>query len=163
MGNHSAQSRSAPLSNRALNFLLVDDDDICLFIHRRVLDLTGHCKSTHVASNGKKAIDFLTDAADGGLPMPDMILLDLEMPTMDGLGFLKAFQALDFVDKSRIAIVLLTSSACDHHKERALALGAVKCLSKPLTEEALHDVIKFINETKPHPSLVPVNTRNPKR
>ena len=148
------------LPGEPLNFLLVDDDDLCLFIHRRILELTGYCKSTNVASNGKKAIDFLTEAADGRGPVPDMILLDLEMPTMDGIGFLRAFQSLKSVDKSRIAIVLLTSSTSEHHKQHALALGAVKCLSKPLTEEALNDVMRFINQNKPLPSLVPINTRN---
>lgn len=152
------QPRLAPRSRRALNFLLVDDDDLCLFIHRRVLDMTGYSKSTHVASNGKKAIDFLAGAAEGSHPVPDLILLDLEMPTMGGIAFLEAFQSLECLDKSRIAIVLLTSSVSESEKRQALALGAVKCLSKPLTEQALSDAIRVIDERKP--SRVPIDTRN---
>lgn len=156
---HLHKSRHAPLPGRALNFLLVDDDDLCLFIHRRVLELAGCSKSTHAASNGKKAIEFLHGAADGSHPVPDVILLDLEMPIMNGISFLEAFRSLDYPGKSRIAIVLLTSSACEHHKEHALALGAVRCLPKPLTEEALTDVIRFIDEKKKVSSFVPIDTR----
>lgn len=147
--NTLQQSRLAPRTRRAMNFLLVDDDELCLFIHRRVLDLTGFSKSTHVASNGKKAMDFLAAAAEGSNPVPDLILLDLDMPTMDGLAFLKAYQSLEYLDKSRIAIVLLTSSVSENDKRRALSLGAVKCLPKPLTEDALNDVMQLIDETKP--------------
>lgn len=157
--NRLQQSRPTPSSIRPLNFLLVDDDDLCLFIHRRVLDLTGYCKSTHVATNGKKAIDFLRDAADGSVPIPDLILLDLDMPLMNGIAFLEAFKSLERLDRSRIAIVLLSSSICQHEKELAIALGAVTCISKPLTEPALSDAIRFIEEKKPVPSLVPIDTR----
>lgn len=152
------QSRDDLPSGRALNFLLVDDDDLCLFIHRRIIELTGCCKSAHLATNGEKAIDFLASTADGTYPVPDMILLDLEMPMMNGLEFLRAFQSFEFPDKSRIAVVLLTSSASEHDKAEALALGAVKCLSKPLTEHALDDVIRLIDEKKLLPSLAPLGT-----
>ena len=68
---------------RALNFLLVDDDDICLFIHRRVLELTGYCKSIHSASNGKTALEILGRASAGAVALPDIILLDLFAPALD--------------------------------------------------------------------------------
>jgi len=138
----SLQQSSFPQSrHRGLNFLLVDDDDICIFIHRRVLELSGYCKSTHAASNGKRAIDFLNQTKTGRVPVPDVILLDLDMPLMNGIGFLEAFQLLECPDKKRIAIVLLSSTVSDEEKAHAMALGATKCLSKPLTEEALHSMI----------------------
>lgn len=85
--------------------------------------------------------------------MPDVILLDLDMPVMNGIGFLEAFRLMECPEKSRIAIVLLSSTISDEDKAHAMALGAAKCLSKPLTEEALHATIGALQELKKLPSL----------
>jgi CheY-like chemotaxis protein len=127
--------------SRKLNFLLVDDDEICLFIHRRVLDLSGYCSSTHSASNGKTALGILDDAAQGSIPVPDVILLDLEMPIMNGIAFLEAFQKLKCPKKDQIAVVLLTSSVSGRDLAYAKTLGVSQCMSKPLTQEALDALV----------------------
>lgn len=133
----------APLP-RKLNFLLVDDDDICLFIHRRVLELSDHCNTAHSAGNGKTALEILNIAADGRAPLPDVILLDMEMPVMNGIAFLEAFQSLKCCQKERISIVLLTSSVCAKDREYAMSLGVSLFLSKPFTPEALESVIQTL-------------------
>jgi CheY-like chemotaxis protein len=147
--NESANDVLPPLP-RGLNFLLVDDDDICLFIHRRVLELSGYCRSAHSAGNGRTALEILNHAAGGDAPLPDIILLDLEMPVMNGLAFLEAFRSLNFPDKERIAIVLLTSSVSEKDREYALALGAAHYLSKPFTMEAMHTVVRSLFNCNPH-------------
>ena len=131
-------------SDRRLNFLLVDDDELCLFIHRRVLELTGYCDSMRTARNGKDAIDILNGCAGGSETLPDIILLDLEMPTMNGIAFLEAFRQLDENISSRIPVVLLSSTVRERDKEYALSLGVVQCLSKPLTKDAIKAVIDLI-------------------
>ena len=158
--NRLQQADSVPLQKPKPNFLLVDVDDICLFLHRRVLELAGFKHSVFTAGNGKKAIDFLEEAADGVHPVPDVILVDLQMPVMDGIGFLKAFRLLERIDKSRVTIVLLSSSICENEKAHALTLGAVKCLSKPFTVQGLSDVISLADERR---SLVPVEVPHNKK
>jgi CheY-like chemotaxis protein len=143
-----------PSLNRALNFLLVDDDDLCLFIHRRVLELTGYCGSVHSASNGKTALEILHHAALGAMPLPDIILLDMEMPVMNGLVFLDAFRGLSFARSTGISIVLLTSSVSETHMQYAMSLGVSHCLSKPLTQEALNGVVAAIYSSEPPPPLM---------
>ncbi|MDQ2656248.1 MAG: response regulator [Bacteroidota bacterium] len=130
-----------PLLRRPLNFLLVDDDDICLFIHRRVLELTDYCRSVHSASNGKTALEILQRAAMGAMPVPDIILLDLDMPLMNGLGFLDAYNKLSCMNKGQIAVVLLTSSVSEKDQEYAFSRGASECLAKPLTQAALNSLV----------------------
>lgn len=137
----------------ALNFLLVDDDDICLFIHRRVLELSGYCSSVHSAGNGRRALEMLTGVFCGDRPLPDIILLDLQMPLMNGIAFLEAFNALDFPGKDRIAIVLLTSSVSQKDREYAIGLGVKHYLAKPLTLEGLHAVVRSLYNCDP---LLPV-------
>ena len=129
---------------RRLNFLLVDDDNICLFIHRRVLELAGYCKSVHSASNGQKALEILNRATAGSMPMPDIILLDLDMPFMNGIAFMETFRRMEYPNKERIAIVLLTSSVSEKDRAYAISLGVHQCLSKPLTQESLHAVVQSI-------------------
>jgi CheY-like chemotaxis protein len=152
---HKENPRPAdqPPSRGALNFLLVDDDQLCLFIHRRVLQLTGYCNSARVAHHGKHAIDILNKGVSGPEPMPDIILLDLEMPTMGGIAFLQAFHKLDKQSTARIAIVLVSSSASERDKKMAMSLGVVQCLSKPLTRESIEPVIELIYQKRSPRSL----------
>lgn len=127
--------------SRKLNFLLVDDDSICLFIHRRTLELAGCSDTIQSAPHGLRALELLEDAAQGNGPMPDIILLDLDMPIMNGIAFLEAFGRLPMPGKDRIAIVLLTSSLSDKDREYAMSLGAYKYLTKPFTREALDSLV----------------------
>ena len=129
--------------NRTLNFLLIDDDDVCLFIHRRVLELTSYCNATISVKKAERAIEMLRNASSKDASFPDVILLDLEMPGMNGIAFLKALRELPF-DTRRIAVVLVTSSVCERDKQHALSLGVVQCLSKPLLEEELTPVINLL-------------------
>lgn len=149
---HSSPERLS----RPLNFLLVDDDDICLFIHRRVLEMSGYCKSAHSAGNGRTALEILNHAAAGNGPIPDIILLDLEMPLMNGIAFLEALNALALPHKDRIAIVLLTSSVSKKDRDYALSLGASLYLTKPFTMEALHNIVRSLYNCDPDlPLMIP--------
>ena len=146
--NENARDIMPPLP-RGLNFLLVDDDDICLFIHRRVLELSGYCQSAHSAGNGRTALEILNRAAIGDASWPDIILLDLEMPLMNGLAFLEAFGRMDFPDKEQVSIVLLTSSVSEKDRQYAISLGVDHYLSKPFTMEAMHGVVRSIYQCDP--------------
>ena len=142
------------LLNRRLNILLVDDDDICLFINRRVLELSGYCSSTNAASNGKKALEILNSTTTGAIPVPDIIFLDLDMPLMNGIAFLEAYQDLDYPYKDRIAIVLLTSSLLDTDRIYAMSLGVSHYLQKPFTLAAFHSTIQVLfKPIQPFPVL----------
>ena len=135
---------SASFPDRKLNFLLVDDDTICQFINSRVLELSGYCNSGQAALNGKEALDVLRKAAAGSLPLPDVILLDLEMPLMNGLEFLKAFHDLEEINQGRMAVVLLSSSESPEDRRQAMAMGVFHCMSKPLTNEKLDDLVNML-------------------
>lgn len=142
---------------RGLDILLVDDDEICLFIHQRVLEQSGLCRSTHLAPNGQTALEVLKRAAVGSLPFPDIIFLDLQMPIMGGIGFLEAFRGLDIDHKERIAVVLLTSSVSEKERADAALLGARHYVSKPFTNEAWHAVVSLLyNCEEPPPTMRPL-------
>lgn len=142
----------APFPDRKLNFLLVDDDTICQFIHGRVLELSRYCNSAQSALNGKQALGILGQAAAGGAPVPDIILLDLQMPLMNGLEFLRAFRNMGEIDRELMAVVLLSSSESPEDRRQATALGASHFMSKPFTNEKLDALISILY---PESTLIP--------
>lgn len=139
-----------------LNVLMVDDDEICLFIQRRVVEMSGKCNTVQNAANGKIALDLLKSAAADRRPLPDLILLDLQMPIMNGTEFLQAFRSLDFPGKDRIAIVLLTSSVWESDKEYALSLGASQYLTKPFTVDVFQTLLCSLSDEKTQAPAMPI-------
>jgi chemosensory pili system protein ChpA (sensor histidine kinase/response regulator) len=66
---------------------------------------------------------------------PDLILLDIEMPRMDGYEFLSTIRAQD--EYAGVPIVMLTSRGGEKHREKAMALGATDYVVKPFQEDPL--------------------------
>lgn len=118
---------------RPLDLLIVDDDDICMLLQRRVARASGLFNSIRSAANGKLALDILNQAKNGKDPLPDVIFLDLNMPVMNGFQFLDAFNNLNLKNKAKISIVILSSSPDEKDKADAAALGAAFYLTKPLS------------------------------
>lgn len=131
---------------QGLNVLMVDDDEICLFIQRRVLDLSGQCRTVQSAANGKIALDLLHRGATAGHALPDLILLDLQMPVMNGTEFLEAFRSMDVPGKSSVKIVLLTSSVWESDKAYAISLGISQYMTKPFTIDAFEALLASLND-----------------
>ena len=128
------------------NVLLVDDDSIFNFLNKEILLRMGLVKDIHTALNGKQAIDLFNDYYGGSKPLPDVILLDLNMPIMDGFGFLEAFRKLDLPDKNQVKIVIVTSSDSQDDIRRAKDLGVSQYLTKPLEEDSLRKALELGGE-----------------
>lgn len=117
------------------NVLLIDDDSTFQFIGKALLKYVGiPPENIQSALSGKHAMDLLTSA---GQSLPDLILLDLNMPIMDGFGFLDAFNKLEHPEKDKSKIIVLTSSHNSADMERVRKFGITKYMTKPLQEEAL--------------------------
>jgi CheY-like chemotaxis protein len=112
--------------------LLVDDDSTANFLHQLLLTRTlGVTEQVLVAENGQQA---LAQLGPGASPTPQLILLDLNMPVMNGWEFLTAYQQLPPVTPRPI-LVLLSSSDQDLLQARTQELPVDAILSKPLTRE----------------------------
>src|SRR5579859_5440988 len=97
--------------------LLIDDDKICNFLCVKMLELTGFSENVRTALNGSEALVMLNDYN------PDIILLDLDMPIMNGFGFLAAFEELVYPEKEKVKIIILTSSNNPNDIAKAKKLG----------------------------------------
>lgn len=120
-----------------MNVLLVDDDVIFNLLNRKVLEGMGMVEDIHTAFNGAGAINLFNDYYSGSRSLPDVILLDLNMPIMDGFGFLDAFKNLPVPNKENIRIMIVSSSADPKDISRAKEMGVRHYLNKPITKEKL--------------------------
>ncbi len=121
--------------------MVVDDDPICTLIVRKLAQLSMSFEQVLAARDGAEALALIKVAAAGNANRPDIILLDLNMPVMDGCSFLKAFNALQWEGKDDVSIFVLSSSDYAEDKARVRALGVENYLPKPLTAGVLESVI----------------------
>src|SRR5688500_3919747 len=135
-----------------MNPLIIDDDAICSFINARVAQTSGMFHHIHTVHNGQDALDFLQSSRENAVN-PDVILLDLNMPLINGFDFITALKNMPLVNKENISIVILTSSDDSKDIERAHALGIDHYLQKPLTINDLQATL-FALGKYPRVSLV---------
>ena len=122
--------------------LLVDDDQLSSWTSKFILEELDLAEEVVQAPNGQQAIDLLTQADAEGRPAPDMILLDLEMPVMDGLEFIEHLPKKDYYRQLLNRIVMITSSLNPYHERTAKAMGVKWYLHRPLCEKNMRPVLK---------------------
>ncbi len=124
------------MSETPIHILLVEDDPAHAEIVRRSLaDFHVDCRITHV-TDGQAALDALDGFRSGtaaGNPRPDLILLDLRLPRVDGLDVLRQIKADEALRS--IPTVVLTTSAAESDMLRAYEGGAGSYLVKPINFE----------------------------
>lgn len=120
--------------------MLVDDDQIFNFINRKTLEGMNAVNDIHTALNGQQALDLINGYFTGTRSLPEIILLDLNMPLMDGFQFLEAFNKLNLEGINRIKIIIVTSSDNPKDIQRAKSLGIEHYLTKPVSEEDLKEI-----------------------
>lgn len=116
--------------------LVVEDDETSRFIANSILKRMGLGKQILMANNGLEALKLLKDVCNQG-SCPELILIDIKMPVMDGFELLMALNESQEVDISNSKIILLTSSASPKDIERAESYPFTTYMHKPLTKEKL--------------------------
>lgn len=134
------------MSNRPeVTMMLVEDNQLDVRIFRRAMRSVGLDHPTCVASDGVEALDMLR-GADGGAPVarPNVILLDLNMPRMNGLEFLGELRA-DPVLRKLVVFVLSTSDS-PHDRERAYEYNVAGYVLKYTAGEDFADTVRMIGK-----------------
>jgi len=126
------QQQEAPRKVQ-LNVLVVDDNSINRMVAKGYLKKNGH--QIDFANNGKEAVDSVKNNHY------DLILMDLQMPVMDGIAATKAIRDLPQADKNSIPIVAMTANAMAEDRKNCYEAGMNDFLSKPIDKTMLEVVL----------------------
>jgi two-component system, sensor histidine kinase and response regulator len=128
--------------------LVVEDNPVNRMIAEFMLRELGH--SVSLAENGREALDLLTHTA------VDLVLMDCQMPVLDGFGATAAIRRLEYEHRSkRLPIIALTANAVKGDREACVAAGMDDYMSKPYTRIQLADACsRWLQSVRSHVSNV---------
>lgn len=128
-----------------INVLLVEDDPGDVLITREAFAENKVRNHLSVVNDGVKALQFLRrEAGYAGAPRPDLILLDLNLPRMDGHEVLAHIKS--DADLQRIPVVVLTTSDAEEDVLRSYDLHANAYVTKPVDFERFLGVVRQIDD-----------------
>lgn len=128
-----------------IKLLVIDDDDINIFIIKKIVEKTGYEVDMVAKTNGQLAIDYLTTCIGNKEELPQLVLIDINMPVLNGWEFLEAYEKLNIVNK--VEMYMLSSSVYENDIEKAKTYQTVKgFISKPLSIERLTELFKLIEQ-----------------
>ena len=142
IGQKQAEAEAAILPAAGLDFkgrciLLVEDNELNSEIAVEILNEYGFLVDT--AENGAEAVEKVKNSKPGNY---DLVLMDVQMPVMNGYEATKQIRALDNPALAGITILAMTANAFDEDKKKALECGMDGFLSKPIVIEELISILQ---------------------
>lgn len=120
---------------------VIDDDEIYTFTVERIFARAEIAEKTIFFPEGKSAIDFLQENARDEQVLPDLILLDINMPVLNGWQFLDEYNKLAPQLRKKIPIFIVSSSIADEDLARSKKYKTVTdYIVKPITVEQLQAI-----------------------
>ena len=134
-----------PNSTKIIDVLLVEDDPGDVLMTREAFEDNKLRNRLWVVSDGVSALEFLQKQGEhADAPTPDLILLDLNLPRMDGREVLQALKA--DADLRSIPVVVLTTSEAEEDVVRSYSLHANAYVTKPVDFDRFIEVVRQIDE-----------------
>jgi CheY-like chemotaxis protein len=140
-GQVAAVGQAFRATDKALQILLVEDNHINRQVAETMLKRMGHAITC--AENGKEALDLHQKGRY------DLILMDVEMPEMDGIEATEIIRLREKNENRRTPIIALTAHAMAGHKEQFLAAGMDGYISKPIKYKTLYDTVEAFARSTP--------------
>lgn len=132
---------SAVGERRLGTVMLIDDNDVDLIYARLIIERAGVTRELVSFEEATAALDYLQGGAAEAV---DVILLDINMPSMDGFEFLEALHRLEARRPVHAVVVMLSSSPDPRDHARAMSFPSVKgYLTKPLSLEAARELWRW--------------------
>lgn len=125
------------------NILLVDDDEIYLYLMKRTIDELSNNLVVSSFTDGEEAIEYVAECTKQKSDLPRVILLDVNMPFLDGWGFLAEFKKLKPKIDHPINIYMVSSSSMEKDIKRASEFEEITgYIVKPISETKLVEIFK---------------------
>lgn len=126
--------------------LCVDDDLITLMLCRKVVERVEFAKEIITVNNGQEAIQYFDTLFEerknnSDIVYPKLVLLDLNMPVLDGWEFLESYMTKNYQNIFKLTRFIVLSSSIDPYDiNRAKTYPVIGFLSKPVTKEMLENL-----------------------
>lgn len=122
--------------------LLVDDDNVTNYLNERLLKGLQIAEEVKILTNGQLAHDYLTETWQSDLTYPELIVLDHQMPVMDGLKLIQLLNKEGFLERVEVVFILLAIASSKEDVHKFQELGVQEFTPKPLSKETVLDAYK---------------------
>jgi CheY-like chemotaxis protein len=132
------------MTKKLVSFLLVEDDDTHAHLVKRSLENARVANEVYRVKDGEEAMAFLRQEGQyAGMPRPDIVLLDLKLPKMDGHEVLTAIKQDDSL--KMIPVVIMTTSGAESDREKAYELQANSYVIKPVDFQKFRELVEELS------------------
>ncbi|MDQ3535908.1 MAG: response regulator [Bacteroidota bacterium] len=124
--------------------MLVDDDDVSNYLTQGLIQKMEFSGELSVYKNGDEALNYIRDCMfhHDTAECPELVLLDINMPIMDGFEFLEEFEKLQKNHNKDIPVIILTTSGYKFDVQKAKSYKVAGYINKPLTIDKLQEVMR---------------------
>ena len=136
---HTRSINPQTASLQALNILVAEDNAVNGMVVRGMLQQIGH--TVTIVEDGQQAVDSYLSSHEHF----DIILMDCEMPNLDGYGAAQKIRSIERADsqRKRVHILALTAHAAAEEKQKCITAGMDNVLTKPISQQRLKEAIKL--------------------
>ncbi|SDL28387.1 response regulator [Kriegella aquimaris] len=128
-----------------LHVCIVDDDEIYKYALMKSVKPLLEGSEVTLFSNGEDTLSYILENQNDIIALPDIILLDIDMPVMDGFQFLEEYESIEHVLAKKITIYMVSSSVDPEDLKRAKSFDTVTdYISKPLREDKFKNLINAL-------------------